>query len=103
MLYGLYSIIPVYCPSAREFFPIITINITSNSNLTEKTGYPIRNAMIQPVRENRWNGSIVGAIQCINKEEGSFTQEDEEILSFYIDRIMEELQSRYDISHSPLS
>lgn len=49
-----------------------------NPNIDKKTGYHTRNTLTAPMRNKR--GEIIGVFQSINKLDGAFTREDEELL-----------------------
>ncbi len=50
-----------------------------NPEIDKKTGYKTRNILTMPLT-NR-DGIIIGVYQILNKEDGSFTEEDEELLT----------------------
>jgi putative nucleotidyltransferase with HDIG domain len=49
-----------------------------NPEVDKKTGYTTRSILTMPMRNQ--NGEIIGVFQVLNKKEGIFTKEDEEIL-----------------------
>ncbi len=52
-----------------------------NKEIDKKTGYRTKTILCMPVKET--DGKITGVIQVLNKQEGIFTAEDEELLSAF--------------------
>jgi putative nucleotidyltransferase with HDIG domain len=50
-----------------------------NPEIDKKTGYRTRNILSAPMRNRR--GEIIGVFQALNKNNGSFSREDEELLN----------------------
>jgi HD-GYP domain-containing protein (c-di-GMP phosphodiesterase class II) len=49
-----------------------------NPEVDRKTGYRTRSILTMPMRNKR--GEVIGVFQCLNKEGGAFTREDEQLL-----------------------
>jgi len=49
-----------------------------NQEMDRRTGYHTKNMLCMPMRDN--DGKIVGVLQVLNKKQGLFTREDEELL-----------------------
>lgn len=50
-----------------------------NPEVDKKTGYKTKNMLTMPMRDKR--NEVIGVFQVLNRESGSFTKEDEELLS----------------------
>lgn len=72
-----------------------------NSNLDEKTGWKTKSILCQPLRGQRGGGIVIGAVQCINKQDGAeFDSSDEEHLAVCCQRIADELHIQFqDLLH----
>lgn len=66
-----------------------------NSNLDEKTGWKTRNILCQPLRGQRGGGTVIGAVQCINKADGNFDSSDEEHMAVCCQRIADDLHVQF--------
>ena len=67
-----------------------------NSNLDEKTGWKTKSILCQPLRGQRGGGIVIGAVQCINKQDGAeFDSSDEEHLAVCCQRIADELHIQF--------
>lgn len=67
-----------------------------NRNVDMKTGYVTKSILCQPLRSHRGGGHVVGVVQMLNKNDGlHFDSHDEELLSTCVQRINDELHSRF--------
>lgn len=67
-----------------------------NRNIDIKTGFKTRSVLCQPVRSYRGGGHIVGVIQMLNKiEDGAFDASDEDLLAKCVQRVSDDLNSRF--------
>ena len=67
-----------------------------NCNVDLKTGYVTKSILCHPLRSQRGGGHIVGVVQMLNKNDGlHFDSHDEELLAACVQRINDELHSRF--------
>jgi len=67
-----------------------------NSNLDSATGLRTKQVLVQPIRGQRGGGSIIGVIQMSNTTSGApFDQMDEENLALCVQRIADDLSSKF--------
>lgn len=85
------------CARSGESFNIPDAYADSRFNpaVDKQTGFVTRSILCQPIRLTRNSGKILGVVEMLNKINGSFTMEDEALLSTCVSRVANALENSF--------
>lgn len=64
-------------------------------NLDRRTGFYTRNILCHPVRRARGGGAVAAVIEMINKIDGEFGPDDEEVLAACAQKVADVLSDKF--------